>query len=226
MSLIVFIFNPLFFLCVFTPNLISRFIFPKTRIPQQTFDNLQHACFQSILYNDSIRRSANVPGFFKDCFCLLSSRLVPRRFFLKFCDHGARELLEEVDEIFSKFPIEQRFHLYSSVICNSNISMLTCSVVSLLIFLQNALSSELVVANWFSIPHSQKQASLNDADYSLFHNYRELANLQYVMDAHFIFFIFFAVILTCSNLTMLLVLAPRLYLPLLACSPITVPTLI
>jgi hypothetical protein len=208
MSFVVNFSNPILFVCAYLPNRILRFLFPKHYLELQSFLCVRHACFQLILYNDSIRRSAKVPMFFQDFFCLLSSRFVPRRLFLKFCEPETRELLKETDAIFSKFPIEQRVYLYSSIICHSNVCMFTLCILFLLFFLQNGLSSEIVVSSWFSIPHSQIQAGKNETTYALFHNYRELVNWEYVINDHFIFLLFFAVNITCTSITMLLVLAP------------------
>jgi hypothetical protein len=78
----------------------------------------------------------------------------------------------------------------------------------MLVFVQDTFCSDIVVAKWFSIPHSQIRVAYNSSTYALFRNYRELVNWEYIINSHYIFFIFFAVNLTCTNTTMLMVLAP------------------
>jgi hypothetical protein len=200
--------NPVFFFCAYIPNCILRAFFERFRRHPQPFVALQHACVQVVIYNDSIRRSAKVPALLGNVFCIITSRFVPRCLFLAFCGQETSELLREVDSIFDSFAIEQRVHLYHALMCHSNVCVFVASLVCMSMFLQNAFCSELVVAWWFSIPNSQKQASPSDATFRLFHNYEELVNWEYLVNSHFIFFIFFAVNLTCSNATMLRVLAP------------------
>jgi hypothetical protein len=161
-----------------------------------------------ILYNDSIRRSSKVPMLFKDFFGVCGSRIIPRHLFLSCCSEEAIVLLNDVEVILSRFPIEQRFYLYNCVMCHSNCCTFIAALICQLMFVQNAFASDMVVARWFSIPHSQKRFSQNDPKYSLFYNYRELTNWEYVVNSHFIFLLFFSVNLTCSNLTMFMVLAP------------------
>lgn len=200
--------NPAFLLCAYIPNCILRAFFVRYRRHPQPFVALQHACVQVVIYNDSIRRSAKVPALLSNVFCIITSRFVPRCLFLAFCGQETSELLREVDFIFDSFAIEQRVHLYHALICHSNVCVFVTSLVCMLMFLQNAFCSELVVAWWFSIPNSQKNTSPSDPTFKLFHNYRELVNWEYLVNSHFIFFIFFAVNLTCSNSTMLRVLVP------------------
>ncbi len=200
--------NPIFFLVAYIPCNIMRLLFPKKLPRPQPFTALQHACFQMIVYNDSMRRSAKVPAFFMDIFSLCISRLIPRRLLLMFCDQDAKGLLEDMDTTLYKFPVDQRIHLFHSVICHSNCCTMVTGLVCMMMFVQNAFASDMVVASWFSIPHSQKRISNNDPNYPLFHNYRELINWEYIINSHFIFFLFFNVNLTCTNAIMFMVLAP------------------
>ena len=209
MSFVVNVSNPIFFCCVFIPSRILRFLFPKAFAKARPFAEIQHACFQMIVYSDIVRRSAPFPVGCQGCYNIVLYRFCcMRRFLPKYYDDDTLELLQEVDAIFDSFPIDQRIHVYISIMCHSNGCMFILGIVYLLLFLQNALASELVVAYWFSVPHSQKKALPNETNYNLFFNYRELANWEYIINDHFIFLIYFAVNLTCSNATMLLVLAP------------------
>jgi hypothetical protein len=138
----------------------------------------------------------------------MTTCIFPRRLIVLYCKPETLEVLDDIDAIYRKFPVGHRIHLVHAIICHSNCCLFILGLLYLLLFLQNALSSELVVAYWFSIPHSQKQVSPNETTYELFRNYRELVNWEYFINDHFLFLIFFAVNLTCTNSTMFLVLAP------------------
>jgi hypothetical protein len=200
--------NPIFFIVAFIPNRIFRFFFSMRYQRPQPFTSLQHACLQMILYNYYLRRSAKVPAVFMDSFGLCFSRFIPRRLMLLLCDHRAMGLLDDMDSILNMFPIEQRVHLFYSVMCHSNCCTIIVAAVCMLSFVQGALVSDMVVASWFSIPHSQKRISRDDSSFSLFHNYRELINWEYIINNHFMHMLFFNVNLTCTNATMFMVLAP------------------
>lgn len=204
--------NPVFFVFFVIPSRIMRFLMPNSQPNPSSFIDLQRACFQIILYHDSLRRTMKRDFLFKDFICfLISTCIFPRRLIVLYCSPETVEVLDEIDAIFRKFPVQQRVQFIHAIVCHSNGCLFTVGLLYLLLFLQNALSSELVVSYWFSIPSSQKKVSVNDTKYELFHNYRELVNWEYFINDHFLFLIFFAVNLTCTNSTMFLVLAPTFF---------------
>ncbi len=204
--------NPFYFIFLFIPTRVIRYLFPKSHPPPQPFLVLQRACFQVILYHDNLRRSVTHTFWFRDLACLLgTSCYLPRRLLRVTCSAETLEVLDDIHAIIRKFPIEQRIHLYQAIMCHSNYCLFVVAFLYLLLFLHNTLSSELVVAYWFSIPHSQIKATRNDTNYNLFFNYRELTNWEYIVNDHFLFLLFFAVNLTCTNSTMFLVLAPTFF---------------
>jgi hypothetical protein len=162
-----------------------------------------------ILLDAITRRCARVPTFMRVCFGIITYRFVPRRFFCLFFDQDARDSLAEVDAVFGRFPVDQRIHLYLAVVCHSSLSIFALALTFSLMFLQNTLSSDIVVASWFSILSSQIKASIGDADYELFWNYRELTNWEYLINDHFVFLLFFAIMLRCQSFVLFLVLVPN-----------------
>ena len=125
-----------------------------------------------------------------------------------FFDQQSLHVFKEVDCVFDQFPVDQRIYLYAAIVCNSNLCTLFLGRFCMLFFLQNAFSSEFIVGNWFSIPHSTENGLPSEPNYNLFFNYREIVEWEYVTYTHFIFLIFFAVILKCPNAIMLFILVP------------------
>jgi hypothetical protein len=114
-----------------------------------------------------------------------------------------------VDAILKKFPIEQRALLFHTVMCHSNCCTIIVAAVCMMNLLLGAFASDMVVASWFSIPHSQKRISRDDPYFPLFYNYRELINWEYIINNHFMHLLIFNVNLTCTNAIMFMVLAPN-----------------
>jgi hypothetical protein len=75
MSIVFNVCNAILFCCAFIPGCTLRFLFPSAFGKPRPFSEIQHACFQMILYNDIVRRSANFPVCRQGCFSIVLHRL-------------------------------------------------------------------------------------------------------------------------------------------------------